>query len=153
MTGTVEIIEDEDGFTPLDEDFRERLELLGLPICFDFLHNELHFYIKEECELFDFEDFFIEEVDRETFEQEYLPFAGPLPDQYEETLKVLRENIDTNIYLVGENWEYCLVIQIYNKYIIIGNVIIDEEDFTPPDDPDGGEPAPNPREGIFLFIQ
>lgn len=152
MLGTVEIIEDEDGCTPLDEETRERLEELGIPMCFDFLHNELHFcFGEEECALFDFEDFIIQEIDKQTFLHTYLSSSEETPEGLEETLEILQEHIDTNIYIVGEGWYWYLAIQLHNCYIVIGKLIIDIEDLPPDDDPDGGEPVPIPQAGIFLY--
>ncbi len=120
MSGTVEIIEDEDGYTPLDEETRERLELLGISMSFDFLHNELSFHIgEEECALFDFEDFIIQEIEKETIEQSYLASSEEIPEGLEETLEILQEHIDTNIYIFGEGWYRYLAIQLYNCYIVL----------------------------------
>lgn len=151
MSGTVEIIEDEDGYTPLDEETRERLELLGVSMSFDFLYNELSFHFgEEECALFDFEDFIIQEIEKETFEQSYLASSEEIPEGLEETLEILQEHIDTNIYIFGEGWYRYLAIQLYNCYIVIGKLVIDIEDIPPDDDPDGGEPIPIPERGFFL---
>lgn len=151
--GTVDIIEDSDGCTPLDKETRERLTLLGLEIVFDFSKNEIVFQLSQERVIvFDFKEFSIQEIDKETFNLNYLSSKNQIPEEYLKQVQTLESVLNTDVLIFGEGEYQYLAIQIYNSYVVIGQILIDIDDFVPPDDdPDGGEPIPEDEVGDFLF--
>jgi hypothetical protein len=150
--GTVDIIEDSNGCTPLDEETRERLTSLGCEVVFDFSNNEVVFHLSDErIVVFDFEEFSVQEIDRETFKLNYASSKNQVPEEYLEQVKSLTSVLDTDVCIFGEGSYQYLAIQIYGSYFVIGQILIDIDDFVPPDDdPDGGEPVPDDESGIFI---
>lgn len=141
-----EIIEGE--YMPEMADFSrlyEVEEVSGVTFTLDFHNEEIIIFSEGEKPIvFDFSNFSIGNIDKESVEKAYgNDINVRLPRKIKKLVRKLKQVIGTDVFLIGDSWMRYLAIQVYNQFIIIGQILVDMEDFDPDGpDGDGGEPIP-----------
>lgn len=139
-----------------DFDLIEEIERnCNVAFTFDFDMEEMVVFSEAEKPIiFDFTDFSIVNIDKESFVSMYGGKYSTLPERYQKRLNKLRLLLGTDIVVIGDSWMRLFAIQVYNKYVIIGQIIIDMEGGGGGPDGDDGEPilVEEALDGASLFF-